>query len=358
MSFDDPATVQRALFVLCKASESSLRPYWTKVREIVHKLQPLVEDHDSIVNTASLSNTLAVTTDDLNGAPSSSVSHRSPLKSKDPSAHYPDQRNPPQSPSSPHRFFPVAPSPIETFIAQVDEDLEKIEKYLAQVYCEAIKDKKIWIKDDDPRAVDLAAAYRNPSPMAKFRRGLSQRSLATEFDKWEQTTYETSKVKQLTIYASESSRKLGHITEFVDKNKHRFHDRSMARAGIAHGIKLLVCETILSGIGFSAIFIFEYSRFRSVKFEDLYSLKDAVRDANKIQRLADQKADWLECCQRNYDGEWLLPSIELANGLIAWSKSMPHGSHSPQIAALKRRHSSGLRKSYLMPVKVLNTHRE
>ena len=97
------------------------------------------------------------------------------------------------------------------------------------------------------------------------------------------------------------------MTEFLELNKHRFQNFSAARNGIQHGIKLLVCETLLSGTGISAIFIFEYSRFRSIKFRDLRGLKDAIKDATKIKKLALQKADWIDRYQKSYDSKWLFP---------------------------------------------------
>ena len=269
----------------------------------MHKLQSLVEDHGTIVVTASC-DALAPSTDDPSQAPSSSVSYRSPPSSEDPSPYYADQRTPSRPSPNPHRVFPIS---IEGFVAEVNRDLETIEKSLSQVSQESVRDKPTWMTDD-PRVVDLQIAgdHRHLSSIAKFRRGLSQRSLAIEFDEWEQTTYRTSRIKERTMnLLVKPSRKLGHIAEFLKINKYRFQNRIAARTGIEHGIKLLVCETLLSGIGFSAILIFQYSRLRSIKFEELDGLKDALKDANKIKKLADQKADWLDHCQREYNSEWL-----------------------------------------------------
>ena len=171
------------------------------------------------------------------GRTPSSVPYRSPFNSKHPSAHYPEKRNLQHS-SSPHGTRPVAPSPIQRFVAEVDGKLEKIETQLSQVY--HVRDQPVWKKDDDPRVVDLQiAGCRNVSSMARFRRGLSQRSLTIEFDKWEQATYKKSGIKKRASRSSiEPGRKLGHITKFLEIHKHRIQNYPAVRNGIQHEIKL------------------------------------------------------------------------------------------------------------------------
>ncbi|KAL8668516.1 MAG: hypothetical protein Q9168_006856 [Polycauliona sp. 1 TL-2023] len=285
MSLGKSTRVLEALNVLCKASEELLRPHKTELKAAVQKLQSLIEDH-STRNPGRVP---------LDTNDSSAFS----FNGEDPSAPSPDQRTPPQ-PS------PVAPSLIEDFVAGLDKDLERIEKLLSQVSHKAVTCEPTWM-NDDPRVVDLQiAGGRQSSPTTKLRRGLSQRSLASEFDDWEKNTYGTSKVKERASNPLvEPSRKLGHIAEFLDNNKDRFHNIPAARAGIEHGIKLLISETLLVGVGFSAILVFQYSRFRKIKFEELDGLKDAIKDSDRIKKLAEQKADWFDHCQRDYNGKWL-----------------------------------------------------
>lgn len=137
------------------------------------------------------------------------------------------------SPSSkqslnPHINHPITPSPIQCFIAEIDRKLGKIEGQLSQLY--HVRDRPVRTEDNDPRISDLnIAGSRNISPIARLRRGLSQRSLATEFDKWEQASYGTSTVKkQASRSALEPGRKLGHVTEFLEFNEHRFQNFSAA----------------------------------------------------------------------------------------------------------------------------------
>lgn len=101
-----------------------------------------------------------------------SFMYHSPFNSKDPPAQYQEKRNPPQHSSSPRRTCPVAPTPIQRFVAEVDGNLEEIENQVSQVYY--VRDQPIWEKDDDPRVADLQSTRcRDKSSVAKFRRGLS-----------------------------------------------------------------------------------------------------------------------------------------------------------------------------------------
>ena len=297
MSFCESTRVLKALNVLCNASGELLRPHKTELKAAVQKLQSLIEDHSTTVIAATCRDVSSPTTDDPGRVPPSSVSRRSPptpldtdssalsFNGEDPSASSSDQRTSPQ-PS------PVAPSSIENFVTGLNKDLESIEKLLSQVSHEAVTCEPTWM-NDDPRVVDLQIADgRQSSPTIKLRRGLSQRSLTIEFDDWEKNAYETSKVKERASNPSvKPSRKLGHIAKFLDDNKNRFHNLSATRIGIEHEIKLLICETLLIEVGFSTILIFQYSRFRKVKFEELDCLKDAMKDSDRIKKLAEQKTD-------------------------------------------------------------------
>lgn len=93
-------------------------------------------------------------------------------------------------------------------------------------------------------------------------------------------------------------RKLEHIAKFLENSEYsyRFQNCSVARNGIQYEVKMLVCEILLSGTGIPVILILEYSRFRSIKLEKLDGLKNAITDANRIKKLAGQKANWIDRC--------------------------------------------------------------
>lgn len=195
----------------------------------------------------------------------------------------------------------MAPTAIQRFITEVDEDLEEIENQISQV--NHVTDWSMQNEDDDPRVTDLPAAEcRDYSSMATFRRGLSQRSLAIQFNKWELVTYEMSEIGRRASYLlKEPARKLEHVAKFI--KKHGFKKRSTIRLGIQHGMKLLICEKLLNGTGISAILIFRYIQFRLIKLSDLSGLENAIKNAIKIKELVSLNADWIDRCQKCYDGK-------------------------------------------------------
>lgn len=306
----DSTCVLEALKVLHDAPGELLLPYNVELQAIVQNLQLLIDDHRPAIVPATADDG-SPTTGDPRRLPPSSKPRRSipaPLdvdvsstsnNSEDPVGLLPDQPTPPQTP-------PIPPNPVEELVTGLNEDLDKIEKSMLNLSVDAVNQEPEWMYDD-PRLVDLQIAGdgRQSSLMIKFRRGLSQRSLAIEFDDWGETTYGKSIVEERASNPSLApSRRLGHIAKFLDVNRHRFHDILTARIGIEHGIKLLTCERLLGGTGFSAIFMFRYTRIRKIKYEELAALKDKIEGSVSIKDLAKRKAEWIDHCQGLYDGKW------------------------------------------------------
>jgi len=312
MSTGESSRVLEALNVLCNAPGELLRPHLAAVQ----KLQSRIEGHSTAIVAATGRHTPCPTTDDRSATPSSvshhsSSNHLSPngsvplsLSREDPSALLRDQHASPQPPLS----------SIEKFMRGLSNALERIKTFLSQERREFFTSEAEWMAED-PRIVDIQIAGVTSKPTAnhKFRRGLSQRSLALEFDDWEINTHGISSTKERATNPSvQSIRKLGHITEFLEANPRRFHNLGAARDGIEHGIKLLVCEMLMGGIGVSAILIFRFSSLRALKYEELNDLKDAIEKQGSVKELAGQKADWLRQCQSEYDGKWLWLWLGLA----------------------------------------------
>lgn len=131
------------------------------------------------------------------------------------------------------------PKSTEKFVEKTNKDLGRIEKCLSQICQESLRSESMWRNDD---------LTRNNQQIPGFR-GLSQRSLVIEFADWKRKTHGTSILKErATNPLVEPSRKLGHITEFLKTRG--FLNPGVARAGIEHGLKLLVSETLLGGIGY------------------------------------------------------------------------------------------------------------
>ena len=197
-----------------------------------------------------------------------------------------------------HKIF--SSRSISRLIQALDADSSQIKDFLLRLQFETPGDKLGPIIED-PRIVDLQAENCRPSLKVRFRKGLSQRSLAIEFTEWEHRIYGWSRVGVLAGNLS-ISRRDGHIAEYLQRNTHRFKNQMAVRNGIQHGIKMLVCDKIRGKRAISAILCFKYRRLRAVKLEELAPLVTLMSQKGWIEELANQKADWLDECQRKYNG--------------------------------------------------------
>lgn len=177
---------------------------------------------------------------------------------------------------------------------------KRIRDYLSSSDHDPLSGMHDWTKED-PRVIDLRLGS-SPSPSfdVKFRRGLSQRSLATEFNQWEKANFQSSRVLELSQNPATSDDRSGHIDGFLQANALRFQDKSTTRNGIKHGIRLLVFESIYGHVGVSAILMLVYTAFRSVKYREYSIMKEYLE---KWKSLARGKSSWLTQCQENYDGK-------------------------------------------------------
>ena len=188
---------------------------------------------------------------------------------------------------------------------------KKIRNYLSSSDCDPIDGGGLfdWT-EEDPRVVDLRlGSSPSPSLDVKFRRGLSQRSLAAEYNQWEEEIYKTSRVTELSQNPATSDDRKGHIEEFLQVNSHRFKDKNSTHHGIKHGIRLLVFESICGYAGVSAILILVYSAFRSVRYKEYFTMKRSLENT-LWELLAKDKSSWLVHCQERYDGKFPYAVVE------------------------------------------------
>jgi hypothetical protein len=327
MSPNESVRILEALNVLCNVSGEVLQSHKTELLAAVQKLQTLIEERGDPVPHM---------TGDPGRVSPSLASHDSSsilLDTNESSSSSPNGRDLPApslthrgcSPHSPqeHELNPVLSKSIEDLIQALNKESRQIKEYLSRSEQEATGKGPAWMTED-PRVVDLQMDGSHSSPEIKFRKGLSQRSLAIEFSRWENNTYGKSRVSERTQNPSIlQKRRGGHIQEYLKSNQHRFNSQSATRAGIEHGIKLLVCEELLGRKAVSAILIFKYRRFRTIKFDELDDLKEAIKSSEWIFELAEQKAGWFDGCQNHYDGTYpwraLAPLIFLQRGTMAFS---------------------------------------
>ena len=206
-----------------------------------------------------------------------------------------------ERPQDDHNFSPHHKNTL-ALIQALNKDQDKIQKYLNKSKVAAIEGKSSWTQED-PRVVDLQIGKKKTSFNLKFRKVLSRRSLAQEYDRWELKKYQTSRINQLVDKLSDSKERAdGRIRGYVDANAHRFKNKDLAQHGIQCGIRLLVFERLLGESGSSAILCFSFHRFRSLNFPELNCLGQEVRKSPWIWDLAKEKSSWLGSCQTYYDG--------------------------------------------------------
>lgn len=180
---------------------------------------------------------------------------------------------------------------------------KKIVDYLSSSASDPVNGSRDDWTQEDPRVVDIVLCSGTRSLDASFRRGLGQRSLAMEYEKWEEKTFKTSRVTELHRDPSAAEDHNGHINQFIEANSLRFKDKNTTLHGIKHGIRLLVFERTYEHVGVSAILILVYSRFRKVKYKHHFLLKQLLQGFPLWDSLARNKSSWLVQCQGRYDGK-------------------------------------------------------
>lgn len=264
MSCNDQSRLQGALNDLRNVSKGALQSYRSEYISVFQKLETLVKD-PLISHCESLQ----------------SVEHQRSFSTH---SSYDD---PP-----PTRLGVVSTS-ISGLVKALDDDSSQIKEFLFRTQFEAAGD---GLKStlEDPRTVDLQLETQRPSLEAKFREGLGLRSLANEFNEWENRVYGWSK----SSVQPSSSRRYGHVKEYLECNTYRFTKQAMIRGGIQQGIKMLICERLLGNRPISVILCFKTRRLHAVKFEELDTLITIIKQKEWIEELLCQKADWFDDCQR------------------------------------------------------------
>lgn len=337
MSSNDHSRVLEALNVLCNVSKEALQSHRAEVLLAFQKVQALVGDPSALQVTYGSS----VSVETQGPSTLSSDCHNpniidtsiSPVNAQPSTTSSIHQSS---SPSSADGDGAFPPKSILSLSQALDSDSSQIKDFLSISKFQATADN-LKRMVEDPRVVDLQLDKVRLSPEAKFRKGLSQRSLAIEYSQWEHCTYGSSKVNELAEDLSISrERGLGHIKQYLKRNDHRFKNQQVTRTGIEHGIKMLVFERLLGKRAISAILSFKYRRFRAIKFEELIFLVTIVNQKKWVAELLEQKAEWLDGCQHQYDGTWLM--LELASLIFVQRGAM--GCHEGKLrVSLCRNHA-------------------
>ena len=302
MSSNEYDRILEAIDILCNIPKHTLESLRAQLPSAFLKLQTLVglpQDRNMILSSTKIQ--------DSSNFPiyTSAVSNTSQISSTPPDSASIHLHSSPSSTDD----RPL-PKSISNLMKALNKDSVQIKKFLSASGLEHTRDELERLIED-PRVVDLQLDKHLQSDSLKFRKGLSQRSLATEYVQWEDCTYRSSRVSELAKDLSTAQEThAGHIQEYLDLNSHRFINKEVTRAGLKHGIKLLVLERLLGQRAISAILSFKYTLFRAVKYEDLNSLVRGIDQIRWILELVEKKADWFDSCQNQYNSMFSL--LELA----------------------------------------------
>ncbi len=197
--------------------------------------------------------------------------------------------------------------------------------FLASLEAEAIGD----IPTDQSRIRDLVNPAR--SLQINYRKGLSRRSLALEYEQWELARHRTSRVTDLLHYLERKQtnrndnllqdpdqeqqkemmkpRRNGKICSYVEELQRSFSDKGAAIKGIRNGIKMLVFERLSQKTVVSAVVSFAFVEFRDLSWEELPELKETLDNTSWISLILAEKESWYQRCFDEYDCEHLYPSF-------------------------------------------------
>jgi len=194
-----------------------------------------------------------------------------------------------------------AQSSTKLLVKALNKNETLIEEYLSKSETEAIRDE-LQREVEDPRVIDLKLG-KKPTQEARFRKGLSERSLALEYDEWQQRTHQSSRVSELVQDLSASrDRRNGHVSEYLSLNQSRFRDQDTTRKGVERGMKLLVFERLFQKTAISAVLSFACRRFRAIHYEELHELKAMLSKIAWLTKLVGKNSSWYNGCQSQYDG--------------------------------------------------------
>ncbi len=316
--------VLEALDVLCNVPKETLQSLRSQVPLAFQKLQALVGNSSLLQDTNRFSPSVEAqgssTSFSHPQSPSSAVSNITDTSSSALNTQA-STSSTDLSSSPPSADGHSLPKSISRLIEVLNKSSVQIKEFLSRSEFEDTSDE-LQRMIEDPRVVDLQLDKRRLSDKVRFRKGLSQRSLAIEYSQWEYCTYNSSRVSELAEDLSTAQEKAaGHIEEYVNFSN-RFMNKQVTRTGIEHGIKMLVLERLLGKRAISAILSFKYTRFRVVKFEDLDCLVRGMNQTGWIMELVENKADWLDGCQSQYDGTYsvleLAPLICVQRGAVIY----------------------------------------
>lgn len=183
---------------------------------------------------------------------------------------------------------------------RMEKQVKKLSSYFNKSPVNAISKPTIWDKAD-ARLSDVLRGTPT-SPRDKFRKGLGERSLASQFHHWELRTHGTSRLSRLAKNPDElidvRSSRAPAFVQAVDLPNEKY-----VLNAIQHGTKLLYFERLSKRRAHTPLLLFFSSHFRVMPYDQLPRLHLALRRSTIITSLTSNLDHWFEQCQSLYDGK-------------------------------------------------------
>ena len=205
---------------------------------------------------------------------------------------------------------PGADSPIEdsssdvlTLLQSLNRSQTEITEHLSLPEVNAVGECPERESREPPIHNSDTANPTGSSSKGVFRKGLSLRRWALDYEKWELANHGTSRVNILLQNVDQDQRSRdGYVSLFVKGTSRISQSDQAARKDVKHGIKMLVFERLYQRTAVSAVLSFACTRFRNLKFRDLPLLRTMLEKSPWISEILMQKERWYQRCQEHYDG--------------------------------------------------------
>lgn len=219
---------------------------------------------------------------------------------------------------------PRYPEPVRTFLRKFKDNLEATNEFVSKTPASTtILDRQL--EGVDVRVADevYVGGIGKGVKIAQLRRGLSQRSLAFDFESWEKKEIRTSTINKRAENLRSPGRS-GNLSKFLSAKASRFggiYMRSVRRA-IDHGIRLVVCERLSKQMGYLAILMSRPRDFVKVRSEDLGELMCALRNDGMTKTFAEATniSSWMEDWVTRYNGKMPEPACYIPDFVAGWCK--------------------------------------
>ena len=292
--------------ILSSLSTEELKSYKTEILKVCQDLLQRVEGHRSPVvlasqNLAFFSNTLPVSHKPSTRSSSAQISSQS---------HHPTTGVPPRraTASSTRNIIKSSESAVSPDVQGIIRGLignsEGVNQFVSATAPEDSKLVSVF-QHQDVRVTDINIAGDSSSDeLAPLRRMLSQRSLAIEFQEWElKNDYYSSVVKRAEFLDGHDSP--GKLADYlrVEGKKLAPNNGQTLKKAIVYGSKLLVCESLFGEAGCSVLLMFQYSRFRAIKYKEFRELINTIKKQQNLNEIAYKGTNWLLKWQQVYDSQ-------------------------------------------------------